>query len=312
MENQKEIDVLKVPQLKQESASLSAVQSIERALDLLECLARSSDWMGISELSHATGQPVGTIHRLLKTLTAREYVVRDSRTRRYALGPAFRRLAGTGLQTLDWTVVATPLLQELVEISGETANLAVLERDRAVYEAQAQPSRMVRMFTVLGNRVPLHCTGCGKVLLAYQPDSVITSIIAESGLPRYTDTTITDSGQLQQELEKIRQQGYAIDNGEQEEGVCCLAAPVYASQGKVVAAISISGPSSRVDSRHIPTLLPHLKRISAAISSALAASQETAEGFWHAGRIRRRDDVQSITAIGSTRTKRSSAHRSEE
>ncbi len=277
MEKRKKVDVPKVPQLKRENASLSAVQSIERALDLLECLARSSGWAGISELSYATGQPVGTIHRLLKTLTAREYVVRDSRTRRYALGPAFRRLAGTGLQTPDWTVIATPFLQELVEISGETANLAVLERNRAVYEAQAQPTRMVRMFTALGNRVPLHCTGCGKVLLAYQPDSVITSIVAEAGLPRYTERTISDPGQLQQELELIRHQGYAIDNGEQEEGVRCIAVPVYSSKGRVVAALSISGPSSRVDSRHIPTLLPHIKRISAAISSALAASQETPE-----------------------------------
>jgi IclR family acetate operon transcriptional repressor len=282
MEKQKEVEVPKVTQLKQENASLSAVQSIERALDLLECLARSSGWVGISELSYATGQPVGTIHRLLKTLTARGYVVRDSRTRRYALGPAFRRLAGAGLQTLDWTAIATPFLQELVEISGETANLAVLERNRAVYEAQAQPTRMVRMFTALGNRVPLHCTGCGKVLLAYQPDSVVASIVAEEGLPRYTETTITDPGQLQQELEMIRNQGYAIDNGEQEEGVRCIAVPVYGSKGKVIAALSISGPSSRVDSRHIPTLLPHIKRISAAISSALAASLETPESTWNA------------------------------
>ena len=138
------------------------------------------------------------------------------------------------------------------------------------------------MFTVLGYRVPLHCTGCGKVLLAYQPDSVVASIVAEEGLPRYTERTITDPGQLQQELEMIRHQGYAIDNGEQEEGVRCIAVPVYGSKGKVVAALSISGPSSRVDSRHIPTLFPHIKRISAAISSALAASQETPESTWNA------------------------------
>ena len=198
----------------QERVSLGAVQSIDRALDLLEYLAQSSDWVGISELSNATGQPVGTIHRLLMTLAARKYVVRDSRTRRYALGPAFRQLAGTGLHTPDWAAIATPLLQELVEISGETANLAVMEGAQAVYMAQAQPTRMVRMFTEIGNRVPLHCTGCGKVLLAYQPESVIASIVAETGLPAKTDKTITDSGQFQQELEMIRQQGYAIDNGE--------------------------------------------------------------------------------------------------
>ena len=270
----------KVSQHNQKSALLGAVQSVERVLDLLECLARSSSsWVGISELSNATGQPAGTIHRLLMTLVARQYVVRDSRTRRYALGPAFRRLAGACLQTPDWPTIATPQLREVVEISGETANLAVMEGNQAVYVAQAQPTRMVRMFTELGNRVPLHCTGCGKVLLAYQPESVIASTIAETGLPRYTETTITDPGQLQQELEMIRQQGYAVDHGEQEEGVCCLAVPVYGPKGRVVAAVSISGPSSRLDSRRLPTLLPHLKRISAAISSALAAAEEN--GFYH-------------------------------
>jgi IclR family acetate operon transcriptional repressor len=266
----------KVSDRRQEDVSLGGVQSIERALDLLECLARAGGWLGISELSELAQQPVGTIHRLLKTLAARDYVVRDSRTRRYALGPAFRRLAGIGLQTPDWTEIATPLLQELVEVSGETANLAVLERNRAIYEAQAQPTRTVRMFTELGNRVPLHCTGAGKVLLAYQPESVITSILAEVGLPAYTETTITDLRQFQQELDLIRHQGYAVDNGEHEEGVRCIAVPVYGPKGRVLAAISISGPSSRLDSRRIPTLLPHLKRISATISTALAASQEAA------------------------------------
>jgi len=185
-------------------------------------------------------------------------------------------------QTPDWQAIGTPLLQELVEISGETANLAVKEGNRAVYVAQAQPMRMLRMLAEPGNRVPLHCTGCGKVLLASQPASVIASIIAETGLPKYTDTTITDPAQLQQELEMIRQQGYAIDNGEQEEGVRCLAVPVYDSKGRGIAAVSIAGPDSRLDSRHIPTLLPHLKRISATLSSILPASQETSEHTLHA------------------------------
>src|SRR5579863_946538 len=173
-----------------ENISMGGVQSIERALDLLEYLARSSNWVGISELSAATGQPVGTVHRLLQTLMARDYVVRDSRIRRYALGSAARLLANAESLTPDWTEIATPLLRELVEISGETANLAVMERDRAVYVAQAQSTRMVRMFTEIGNRVPLHCTGCGKILLAYQPESVVTSVIAMAGLPMCTNKTI--------------------------------------------------------------------------------------------------------------------------
>lgn len=258
----------------QKDTPMNGVQSVERALDLMECLGRASGWLGISELSSATGQPVGTIHRLLKTLVAREYVVRDSRTRRYAIGPAFRMMVGVGMQGPDWAKIGTPILRELAYLSGETANLAVIDRDRAVYVAQAQPARMVRMFTEIGNRVHLHSTGCGKVLLAHQPDSVIASIIAETGLPAYTETTFTDPGLFKQELETIRQQGYAIDNGEQEDGVRCIAMPVYDKQGKTVAAVSVSGPSSRIDTRRTPLTLPHLRRASAALSSALAAAQE--------------------------------------
>ncbi|HEY4036555.1 MAG TPA: IclR family transcriptional regulator [Ktedonobacteraceae bacterium] len=259
----------KVSHSKSESASTSGVQSVERALDLLEYLAQSSRWMRISELSADTGQPVGTIHRLLQTLIARDYVVRDSNTRRYALGPAFSALAGSNLIMPNWQEIATPLLRELVEISGETANLVVMEGDRAVYAAQAPSMRIIRMFTELGNKVPLHCTGCGKILLAYQPERIVRSIIARTGLPMRTATTITDPIQFGQELATIRQRGYGLDNGEQEEGVRCIAVPVFGPDEKVVAAISVSGPSNRLDLSQAPIFAPHLKRVSANITAAL-------------------------------------------
>jgi IclR family acetate operon transcriptional repressor len=263
---------------KSESMSMNdGVQSVERALDLLELLARSSDWAGISELSAASGQPVGTVHRLLMTLVARGYAIRDSRRRRYALGSAARLLAGANPQTLNWAEIAAPFLRQLVEISGETANIVVMEHHKAVYVAQVQSARMVRMFTELGNRVPLHSTGCGKVLLAYQADSVRASIIVQTGLPASTYKTITDPDQLQHELEMVRQQGYAIDNGEQEEGVHCFAVPVHDPEGKVIAAMSISGPSSRLDNTRVPFLVQHLKRASADLSAKLLEVRSTKE-----------------------------------
>lgn len=252
-----------------ESMSMSGVQSVERALDLLEFLARSSGWVRISELSTATGLPIGTVHRLLSTLVTRNFVARDSHKRRYALGPAARMLAGTDSPEWNWSEIAAPFLHNLVEISGETANVVVMVRDRAVYVAQSQSRRMVRMFTELGNRVPLHSTGCGKVLLAYQPDSVLASIITQTGLSAPTHKTITDPDQLRQELEKIRHQGYAIDSGEQEEGVRCIAVPIFDPEGRIVAAMSISGPSSRIDSKQTPFLIQHLKRASADLSARL-------------------------------------------
>lgn len=254
---------------------MNGVQSIERALDLLECLARGAGWMGISELSVATGLPVATIHRLLKTLMTRNYVVRDSRTRRYALGPAFHMMVNSTTQIPDWNELATPFLQELVEISGETANIAIMEYDKAVYVAQAQSTRMVRMFTELGNRVPLHNTGCGKVLLAFQPESVANTIIASAGLPSYTDKTITQPAQLRRELAHIREKGYGLDNGEQEEGVRCVSVPIYGVGKRVIAAISISGPASRLNETRTEALVPHLKRVSNDLTTTLTLPTHT-------------------------------------
>ncbi|HEY0754760.1 MAG TPA: IclR family transcriptional regulator [Ktedonobacteraceae bacterium] len=259
---------------KSENLPGNSVQSVERTLDLLEYLARSTNWLGISELSSVTGLPVGTVHRLLATLVARGYVARDSHTRRYTLGPTLRMLANMNQQAPSWVEIAEPFLRELMELSGETANLAVLEREQSVYVAQAQSRRIVRMFTEVGNKVPLHNTGCGKVLLAYHFEHIPASVLAQMQAGGLTSMTITDPQQLQQELAEIRQRGYAVDNEEQEEGVRCLAVPVFGLQAKIIAAISVSGPASRLDMTRTETLVPHIKRISAALSQTLIAPQE--------------------------------------
>ena len=261
---------------KVDTIAMNGVQSIERALDLLECLAHSSGWMGISELSIATGLPVATIHRLLKTLMTRNYVIRDSRTRRYALGSAFHMMVNNTTHIPDWNELAMPFLQELVEISGETASITIMEYDKAVYVAQAQSTRMVRMFTELGTRVSLHNTSCGKVLLAFQPESVANTLIANVGLPAYTEKTITQPAQLRKELAHIRERGYALDNGEQEEGVRCVSVPIHGTGHRVIAAISISGPASRLNETRTEALVPLLKRVSSDLSTMLTTSTRNA------------------------------------
>lgn len=255
---------------KSREASVSGgVQAIERALILLEQLATMGTWVGVSELSQATNQPVGTVHRLLMTLMARGYVAQNEQTRRYRLGPACHFLAGQAQTPLDWQKLATPLLQQLVELSGETAHLAILKGNYATYVAQAQPTRLVRMFTALGEAIPLHASACGKVLLAHQPEQIVALRIGQLDLPALTSTTITDAERLRQELSLVKARGYAIDNGEQEEGVRCLSVPVFGPAVQVQAAISISGPSSRLDEQRMLGLFPQLKRVSADLSSAL-------------------------------------------
>ncbi len=245
------------------------VQSVERALDVLEALSREED-LGVSEIGAATGLAVGTAHRLLGTLAARGYVRRNRDTRRYGLGLKALTMAVAARERIGPLVL--PFLEELMLASQETANLAVLEGNSTMYIEQVAPVRMLRIFTEPGNRVPLHSTGTGKVLLAYQPPRLVDLILGEDPLPRQTASTITDSAQLKAELRRVRQQGYAVDYGEQEEGVRCLAAPVFSLDGNIFAAMSLSGPASRLSGKRVEDLVPQLKRISEAFSEALDPS----------------------------------------
>ena len=247
------------------------VQSVERALDILEFVSRAEGELGVSEIGDAVGLSAGTVHRLLATLSSRGYVYRNKETRRYALG--LKALTMSTLTREQIGATALPFLEELAQVSQETANLAILEGNSAMYiEQAAPPNRMLRIFTEPGNRVSLHACGTGKVLLAYQYPRLVDLLLGRLDLVRYTASTITDPGQLQSELQHIRRQGYAVDFGEQEDGVRCLAAPVFGPDGEIFAAMSLSGPSSRVESKRAESLVPHLKRISSALTTKLEAS----------------------------------------
>jgi IclR family acetate operon transcriptional repressor len=168
--------------------------------------------------------------------------VRQEPSRRYALGPRLIPLGDTaGRMVGAW---ARPHLAELVSQVGETANLAMLEVDSVVYVAQVPSPHSMRMFTEVGRRVPAHCTGVGKALLSTLRDSDVTQILRRTGMPAQTATTITTPEAMLAELARIRQRGYAVDDGEQEVGVRCVAAPVLDSPAPV--AISVSGPAGRL------------------------------------------------------------------
>ena len=247
------------------------VQSVERALDILEFVSRSEGELGVSEIGTATGLSAGTAHRLLATLGSRGYVHRNKDTRRYTLGLKSLAMATVTRERVGAT--SRPFLEELAQVSQETANLTILEGNSAMYIEQATPpTRMLRIFTEPGNRVSLHACGSGKVLLAYQPPRLLDLLVERLDPVRYTASTITDPGQLRSELQQIRRQGYAVDYGEQEDGVRCIAAPVFGADGEIFAAMSISGPSSRLEGQRSESLIPDLKRISKALTGKLDAS----------------------------------------
>jgi IclR family acetate operon transcriptional repressor len=205
------------------------VQSVDRALDLLEALARGGR-LGLSEAAAAAGLAEGTAHRLLRTLVARGYVRQDD-GRRYGLGT---RLLGLG-----------DAARQAAAVSGETANLAVLEGDDVVYLAQVPSAHQLRIFAEVGRHVPPHSTAVGKVLLAGLRDDDVIALLGRTGLAARTPRTSTAVPQVLGALIAARADGYAVDDEEEETGVRCVAVPVVAG-GRVVAALSVSGPTSRL------------------------------------------------------------------
>lgn len=242
------------------AARSTGVQSVERALDVLEVLAASGREMGISELGQATSLPYATIHRLTATLVQRGYVRQDPRSRKYVLGARLVELGTAAGRMLGSS--ARPYLERIVERTGETANLALLEDGYVVYVAQASSRRMVRMFTEVGNRVLPHSTAVGKLLLAHQPRPAAERIVARNGLPASTAHTITDEAAFFAELDRCRERGYALDLEEQEEGVTCVAVPLLPANG-LVAAMSVSGPTGRMGPERRDEIMGHLREIAA-------------------------------------------------
>lgn len=249
------------------SRETSGVQSLSRAFDLLERLAEANGSLTLSELATSTRLPLPTIHRLLRTLTSGGYVRREP-SRRYALGAGLIRLGDVASRSLS--VWAMPHLRELVSEIGETANLAMLEGDTAVYVAQVPSAHSMRMFTEVGRRVMPHCTGVGKVLLAQLDDVDVYAILGRTGLPALTENTITTASLLVNELHRIREQGYGVDEGEMELGVRCVAVAVSGAPGNV--AVSVSGPSGRLTEARVLDIVPVLQRVATQLGRDLPSA----------------------------------------
>lgn len=243
------------------------MQSLDRAFELLERLADAGGELGLTQLAAVTRLPPPTIHRITRTLMAGGYV-RQEPSRRYALGPGLIRLGTVAGHTIGtW---AMPYLGELAAEIGETANLAMLEGDSAVYLAQVPSRHSMRMFTEVGRRVMPHCTGVGKALLAELPVAEVRGIVARTGLPAQTDRTIGDVEALLADLAGIRERGYAVDDGEQETGVRCVAVSVQGIPARI--AMSVSGPSARVTMERVAEIAPIIQRAADRLSADVSGN----------------------------------------
>jgi len=250
-----------------EPQSNGGVQSLARAFAILEAMADAGGEIGLSQLATEAQLPPATIHRLVRTLVDLGYV-RQEPSRQYSLGPRLMRLVDTSTKRLE--ALAHPYMSEVVNALGESVNLAVLDGEEIVYVAQVQPSQnFMRMFTEVGRRVKPHATAVGKAILATKPEDEVRELLKRTGMPRRTEHTLTTPKLLFADLERVRERGYALDDGEQELGVRCIALAVPAAPRPV--GLSMSGPLTRMSDDVIEKAAPILRKAAENIGAALAA-----------------------------------------
>jgi DNA-binding IclR family transcriptional regulator len=243
------------------------VQSVDRAVTILEILARDGE-AGVTEVARELGVHKSTASRLLAALDRRELVAQDTARGRFRLGVGLVRLAGAVGRGLDLVQESRPVCRALALEAGETVNLAILSGRDALYLDQVAGPAALSPHNWAGQRIPLHATSDGKVLLAYLPEAELTEALAPP-LARFTERTVTAAADLACVLSEVRRQGYATAVEELEAGLTAVAAPVRNAEGVVVASISASGPSFRIPAGRIPVLAASVRRAAAEISRRL-------------------------------------------
>ncbi|WP_112179810.1 MULTISPECIES: IclR family transcriptional regulator [Paraliobacillus] len=249
---------------------MSNVQSLERALNILNKLSEYPNGIQIVRLSEQVNLTKSTTHRLLATLLDMNYVVKDPETDKYKLGLQPLFLARNLLNNLDVVSIAKPHLENLAKEVNETIHLCIEDKKEIVYIDKIESNQTIRMYSRIGSRAPMYCTAVGKVLLSGMDQDQLEETVSKMEFIPKTQTTITSKEELYKEINLIKDQGYALDNSENEEGLTCIASPILNHQGEIVASFSISGPSNRVTMDFInSTLIEKVKEYSLIISRNL-------------------------------------------
>lgn len=226
------------------SGESSAVQSVDRALQILEILAQEGE-VGVTDIATTLNIHKSTASRLLAALLSRNLVEQLSDRGKYRLGIGLVRLAGTVSSNLDSVSGSREITRALADQYGETVNIAVLNENRVLYVDQVAGSHIMTMRSWLGQVVPVHCTATGKVLVAWLPEKTRKSVLP-SKFEKLASRTITSITHFEKELATVRERGYAIADEEMEDGFTAVAAPIRNSHQEVIAAIVISGPTNRM------------------------------------------------------------------
>jgi IclR family acetate operon transcriptional repressor len=247
----------------------TGVQSVDRALSIIETLAEDDEGYRLSDLAIRTGLSTSTVHRLLATLENRRFVQFDRSQSKWHVGARCFTVGATFARRRNFAAQAIPYLRKLRDLTRETANLAVVDDEFIVVLTRMESREIMRSLTKLGGRVAMVASGVGKAVLATYSDDDVSAIIHHHGMPRLTEKSIVRPGELFKELEKIRRQGYAVDDEEACMGLRCVAAVVYNDCAEPLAAISVSGMTGRLTDERLPQLGQTVREVAAELTVAL-------------------------------------------
>jgi DNA-binding IclR family transcriptional regulator len=259
---------------------------ISKVLRILEALQGSSAGLGLKAICDLTGIHKSTAHRFLKHLEREGYLLRTE-AGAYLIGPRLSQMAMRGSQGATLQAVARPILWELWKATRETVNLAVLDHGTVLYVDVIESPHEFRLSSRVGTRRSVHVTALGKALAAFLPEETRENILSTITFQPATPRTIMNLVQFRQELEKIQQQGYAVDDEEAVQGARCVSAPILNADREPIAAVSVSGPVTRVSPSQVAALAGAVTSAASAISDAMGFSQREPE----AGKSRRAEKV---------------------
>lgn len=249
-----------------------SVRSIVRAFLIIEALAENNGKAkSLKELSQLTDLPKGTIHRIITTLVNLGYVDKDSDSQ-YSLGLKITSLSAVILNHLEITKVAQEGLNELAQETNLTSHLGTIDNDSLLYLSKANSNLSIQTTSYIGQRSYLHSTSLGKALCAYLPEERVVNSLLSKGMPKFTENTIQAVNEYLQEINKVRDCGYAVDNEENEKYVRCIAAPIFDHNNEVIASISISGSVIHIKEQSIPQLAKKVIEKAITISKRMGAS----------------------------------------
>lgn len=237
------------------SENSTPVKATKVTFEIIDFL-RKRNGAGVSEIADHLEKPTSTIHDHLRTLETEEYLIKDDSE--YRIGARFLELGEQARSRMKVYHLARPEVDELATKTGNHSNIMIEEHGRGVFLYKSKGENAVRLDTHAGMRVYLQTTALGKSILAFRPLEEVETILDRHGLPQITENSITSRDQLLKELDQIRERGYAIDDEERVQGMRCVAAPITTSEGKAVAAISVSGPKSRLQGEYLEETLPNM------------------------------------------------------